>query len=155
MQLVPTDSGKPLRITKVWFRSRFGQSFPDLLNDEQDELLDSCIDAVYTMFSGISDIWSYADRETYCNKTRLCYGLLVAWYITDVYPQFSIGALSSGGIPIRSKTIGGTTITFASEQKAGASNNANLLASLKSNVYGAKAYFMIKASGRLNFYLQR
>ena len=37
--------------------------------------------------------------------------------------------------------------------KTGAVNNADLLQSLKSNAFGAKAYLMIKTSGKLNLFI--
>jgi hypothetical protein len=38
-------------------------------------------------------------------------------------------------------------------KKTGAVNNADLLQALKSNVFGAKAYLMIKTSGKLNLFI--
>ena len=152
---VNTLSGKPPRIDRVWFRARYGQNFPELLDEEKDDFLDSCIESVYTLFAGVADIWSHLERNLYCDKTQVCYGLLVAWYITDLNPDYAEGVLSSGGIPIKSKKIGGTQITFAeNNNRIGSQNNADLLGSLKSNAFGSKAYFMIKASGKLNFFLK-
>ena len=45
---VATSRARPIKITREWFRQRYGQNFPDLLKPETDELLDSCIDEVYT-----------------------------------------------------------------------------------------------------------
>jgi hypothetical protein len=62
--------------------------------------------------------------------------------------------MSTGGIPLKAKKIGGTIIQFAEAKKAaGSVNNADLLQSLKSNAFGAKAYMMIKTSGKINFFL--
>lgn len=149
-----TTSGRPEKITKVWFRTRYGQSFPDLLAEDKDTILDTCIEDVYTLFYGVGGLWSHLDREEYVLKTQLCYGLLVAWYIADLFPDFALGVMSTGGIPLKSKQIGGTKIMFGEvSKKTGAINNADLLQSLKSNAYGAKAYFMIKSSGRLNLFI--
>jgi hypothetical protein len=149
-----TTSGRPEKITKVWFRTRYGQSFPDLLAEDKDTILDTCIEDVYTLFYGVGELWSHLDREEYVLKTQLCYGLLVAWYIADLFPDFALGVMSTGGIPLKSKQIGGTKIMFGEvSKKTGAINNADLLQSLKSNAYGAKAYFMIKSSGRLNLFI--
>ena len=148
-----TDNGRPPRINREWFRTRYGQSFPDLLPEEKNELLDTFIGDVYTLFYGVGDLWSHMDRREYVEKTQLCYGLLVAWYITDLFPDLSLGVVSSGGIPIKMKSIGGTKIQFGETASiAGAVNNADLLQSLKSNSYGAKAYFMIKTSGKINLF---
>ena len=148
-----TDNGRPPRINREWFRTRYGQSFPDLLPEGKNDLLDTFISDVYTLFYGVGDLWSHMDRREYVEKTQLCYGLLVAWYITDLFPDLSLGVISSGGIPIKMKSIGGTKIQFGeTASTAGAVNNADLLQSLKSNSYGAKAYFMIKTSGKINLF---
>ena len=50
-----TTSGKPPKIERVWFRARYGQSFPDLLAEEKNDILDTCINDVYTLFYGVAD----------------------------------------------------------------------------------------------------
>lgn len=151
--MVVTTGGKPAKITREWFRTRYGQGFPDLLAQDKNSVLDTCIDDVYSLFYGVSDLWSHMDREPYVEKTQLCYGLLVAWYIADLFPDYTLGVMSTGGIPLKSKQIGGTKIMFGeASSKAGSVNNADLLSALKSNVYGAKAYLMIKTSGRINLF---
>jgi hypothetical protein len=152
--MVVTTSGKPERITREWFRTRYGQNFPDLLAEDKNDILDTCIMDVYTLFAGVSELWEHLAREEYVLKTQLCYGLLTAWYIADLFPDFTLGVMSTGGIPLKSKQIGGTKIMFGeASKKVGAVNNADLLQSLKSNVFGAKAYLMIKTSGRYNLYI--
>ena len=148
-----TTSGRPAKIDRVWFRTRYGQTFPDLLAEEKNDFLDTCINDVYTLFYGVGDLWEHMARREYIDKTQLCYGLLVAWYITDLFPDYSVGVMSMGGIPIKSKYIGGTKITFGdTASTAGAVNNADLLQSLKSNSFGPKAYLMIKTSGNINLF---
>ena len=148
-----TEDGRPPKINREWFRTRYGQSFPDLLPADKNEFLDTCINDVYTLFYGVGDLWSHMARREYVDKTQLCYGLLIAWYITDLFPDLSLGVVSSGGIPIKMKRIGGTKIQFGeTASNAGAVNNADLLQSLKSNSYGAKAYLMIKTSGKINMF---
>ena len=151
--MVITTKGRPTVIDRVWFRTRYGQNFPDLLGEERNDFLDTCIADVYTLFYGVGDLWSHMDRKEYETKTQLCYGLLVAWYITDLFPDLSLGVVSTGGIPLKSKQIGGVKVMFGDmASTAGAVNNADLLQSLKSNTYGAKAYFMIKTSGKINLF---
>lgn len=148
-----TEDGRPPKINREWFRTRYGQSFPDLLPADKNEFLDTCINDVYTLFYGVGDLWSHMARREYVDKTQLCYGLLIAWYITDLFPDLSLGVVSSGGIPIKMKSIGGTKIQFGeTASNTGAVNNADLLQSLKSNSYGAKAYLMIKTSGKINMF---
>lgn len=151
--MVATTKGRPPVIDRVWFRTRYGQNFPDLLAEDKNDFLDTCIADVYTLFYGVGDLWSHMDRKEYETKTQLCYGLLIAWYITDLFPDLSLGVVSTGGIPLKSKQIGGVKIMFGDmASTAGAVNNADLLQSLKSNTYGAKAYFMIKTSGKINLF---
>ena len=146
---------RPQRITIDWFRSRFGENFPDLLDSSKSDFLESCIADVYSMFAGVQELWDHLEYKVYVEKTQLCYGLLTAWYIADLYPTTAIGIQSSGGIPIARKKIGSIDISYADrETRAGSRNNADLLSSLKSNSMGAKAYLMIKASGKMN-YLRR
>lgn len=148
-----TTQGRPEQITRDWFRTRYGQSFPDLLSSDKDDVLDTCIADVYTLFYGVGELWKHMERKEYVEKTQLCYGLLVAWYIADLFPDYALGVMSSGGIPLKSKQIGGTKIMFGdTKNTAGAVNNADLLQSLKSNSFGAKAYLMIKTSGQINLF---
>ena len=150
-----TERGRAEHITRVWFRTRFGQNFPDLLDEEKNDFLDNCIESVSTLFYGVADLWSHIhDRKTYVNKTQLCYGLLVGWYITDMFPDYAVGVVSSGGVPIKMKQIGGTKIQFA-DQADSKGSGADLLQSLKSNAFGVKAYMMIKTSGKINLFNKR
>lgn len=150
-----TVQGKPVKITKEWWRARYGMSFPDILDKEYDSFLDTCIQDVYSLFAGIPDLWVYLERTVYENKTQMCYGLLVAWYIADLFPDLGTGIMSTGGIPIKAKRIGNTSIQFGdTASTAGSVNNADLLSSLRSNSFGAKAYLMIKTSGRINTFLR-
>lgn len=153
---VMTDFSKPAVIDRVWFRARYGQNFPDLLDEEKNGFLDSCIEDVYTLFYGVSDLWRHLERTVYVSKTQMCYGLLTAWYIADLFPDVTIGVLGTGsGLPVRSKKIGNTTIQFGSvASSSGAVNNADLLQALKSNAFGVKAYMMIKTSSLLNLFLK-
>ena len=141
----------PPRIEIGWFRSRYGQNFPDLLSDEMGDFLDSCIEDVYDLFHGVNTLWEHLDNHLYIKKTRLCFGLLVAWYIADLYPQYALGVAGSGGIPIKSKSIGGVTITYADIYKG---DGSGLLNALRSNSFGMKAYLMLKTSGQINMFLR-
>lgn len=154
---VQTDRERPAVIDRVWFRARYGQNFPDLLDTEKDSFLDSCIEDVYTLFYGVADLWRHLERDVYVSKTQMCYGLLVAWYIADLFPDVTAGVVSSGsGIPVKAKKIGNTTIQFGEvASTSGSINNADLLQSLKSNAFGVKAYMMIKTCGVLNLFLSR
>ena len=84
--------GKPLRINREDFRRQFLMSFPKLAgfedkHSESDTVIDSAIDAVYDMFTGVATLWNKHDAQTYFDKTRRCYLYLTAWYIADMYPK--------------------------------------------------------------------
>lgn len=150
-----TTSGRPPKITREWFRARYGQNFPDLLAEDKNDFLDTAILDIYTLFYGVGELWEYLPRKEYVQKTQLCYGLLVSWYITDLFPDFAVGVMSTGGIPLKSKQIGGVKIMFGENKNTdGVINNVDLLQSLKSNAFGAKAYLMIKTSGKINMFFR-
>jgi hypothetical protein len=145
--------GFPARITVEYFRTRFGQNFPDLLSDSYNELLETSINDIYSMFYGVSQLWKLHEPKLWFDKTQLCFSLLLAWYITDLHPQYAVGVMTAGGIPIKSKSIGGVKVTFGdytddSNRHKGQGYVDNL-APLKSNPFGYKAYTMIKSAGRI------
>ena len=147
---------KPEKISVAWWRTRFGVSFPDLLAETYESFVSNCIDDVYAMYYGVMDIWDNLPYDVYVDKTNLCYGQLVSWYIADLYPMLTVGVMSTGGLPVKSKDISGVKVTFETNKaKKGSSNNADLLNDLNSNVFGVKAYNMIKKSGKLNFFMGR
>jgi hypothetical protein len=135
----------PARITVVDFRRYHLQSFPSLSEPQYDELIQDAIDQVYAMFSGIGNLWDMQPRQIWYDKTILCYRLLTAWYIADMYPMFLAGLPVMGGIPLKRKRIGMVDITFADFMHGNAND---ILESLKSNPFGGKAYLMIRAAGK-------
>lgn len=144
-------AGEPARITTEYFRRRFGQNFPDLLQEAYNELLETSINDVYSMFYGVSQLWKLHTDQVWFDKTQLCYSLLLAWYITDLHPQYAVGVMTAGGIPLKSKSIGGIKIVFGDEEssKQKGKGYSDTLAPLKSNPFGYKAYQMIRSAGSL------
>lgn len=137
----------PEQLTAAEFLRWHLQQFPRLNREENKVALDEAIDSVYTMFSGVGTIWKNHQAQLWFEKTQLCYRLLVAWYIADMYPRLLAGMPVMGGIPLKSKKIGDVTITFsdvAVSQPDGKFRDR--LGILKSNPFGAKAYLMITAS---------
>jgi hypothetical protein len=141
--------GLPERITPADFRRYHAESFPKLLAVKYDQLLQDAIYAVYVMFHGVQDLWDLQSESVWFEKTRLAFRLLTAWYIADMYPTVSAGVASMGGVPLRRKKIGGVDIQYAdSAVSAPYKDYRDLLGYLKSNVFGAKAYGMIRAAGK-------
>ena len=145
-------NGLPAKITKADFLFRFAQNFPDLIPETQNEFVETIIDDVYSMFNGVNYLWDHMEPEVYFQKTQICFSLLVAWYITDLYPHYAVGILTSGGIPIRKKRISTVSIEFGNPDNVPLkSNYKDLLAPLRSNPFGYKAYQMIRSSSKVNY----
>lgn len=145
-------NGTPIRIDRDTFLRRFAQNFPDLIKQENWGILDTAIEDVYTMFEGVNRLWDTAPPEIYFEKTQLCFSLLVAWYITDMYPQFAVGVLTSGGIPVRKKKISTVSIEFGNPENVPLREGyKDLLAPLRSNTFGYKAYQMIRSSHKVYY----
>ena len=143
-------SGLPAPITPEDWRRYHLQSFPVFADDDQrevtDAILEEAIEAVYSMWVGVSYLWSGHDKQVWFEKTRLCYRLLICWYIADLYPMYSRGIISTNGLPIVRKKIGPIDIVYGKE--AMESNSSDLLTPLLSNPFGAKAHLMIRTAYR-------
>lgn len=139
-------SGLPAPITPDDWRRYHLQSFPVFAEEDKkeiaDEILNEAIETVYSMWVGVSYLWQGHDQQVWYEKTRLCYRLLICWYIADIYPLYARGILSTGGLPIARKKIG--PIDIAYNKEALTAGSADLLAPLLSNAFGAKAHLMIK-----------
>lgn len=138
--------GLPAPITPDDWRRYHLQSFPAFANEENraqaDDVLDEAIESVYSMWPGVSYLWRGHDPQVWFEKTRLCYRLLICWYIADLYPNYSRGILSTSGLPIVRKKVGPIDIAYAKDPIV--SNPTDLLAPLLSNPFGAKAHLMIR-----------
>lgn len=137
----------PERITASEFLRWHLQQFPRLNREENKSILDEAIESVYTMFSGVGTIWSNHQQPMWFEKTQLCYRLLIAWYVADMYPMQLSGVPTMGGIPLKAKKIGDVNITFADAAVAATDGKfRDRLGLLKSNPFGYKAYLMITSS---------
>lgn len=140
--------GKPLRINREDFRRQFLASFPKLAGldnnsaSEADSIIDTAIDAVYDIFSGVATLWNLQDKQTWFDKTRRCYLYLTAWYIGDMFPKFVAGVTVMGAVPLKEKKIGGVDLKFDTEFLS-TGKGQNLLKGLLSNPFGKMAYMMI------------
>jgi len=141
-------TGLPAPITPDDWRRFHLQSFPVFADpDNQDiaaEILHEAIEAVYSMWVGVSYLWQRHEAQVWYEKTRLCYRLLICWYIADLYPDFARGIISTAGLPIVRKKIG--PIDIAYNKDALTAGSSDLLAPLLSNAFGAKAHLMIKTA---------
>jgi hypothetical protein len=111
----------------------FARNFPTLTYVE----FDLTYTEITTMFSGVETLWSTLSSEDAEKKRALCYNYLVGWQLADMYPDKVIGIQANGGMPLTSKSIGGTSVSF----KDFATQDG--LKMLESNVFGLKALSMI------------
>jgi hypothetical protein len=146
----PDETGRkvPARISVEDFRRYFLTSFPKLMAEEHDGLIQDAIDTVYAMFTGVNTIWDKHPGKVWNEKSRVCYRLLTAWYIGDTASWAVAGVPVMGGIPLKRKKIDGVDLTFADTVSYGNKNYEGLLESLNSNPWGRKALLMIKAAGK-------
>jgi len=136
--------GVPAKITVEGFKREHLQSFPRFANHENDGIIENAINAVYSMFTGVSTLWDTENDRVWYDKTVQCYGLLAAWYIVNIYPQFARGIQAIGGVDIVRKKIDGIDITFA--QPKDTSSADDVLNSLRSNPFGKIALMMIRSN---------
>ena len=138
--------GNPEKITNADFLSLFAQKFSVLTDDNQQSFLSSCIDCTYAMFSGVNELWAKLEYQTRYDKVRLCYCLLTAWYICDLFPDIADGVVSSSGIPLKSKSIANVRLVFGKADKQSTPKESReTLSCLNSNPFGAKALLMISS----------
>ena len=143
-------AGLPAPVTPDDWRRFHLQSFPVFADESKKEtadiILQEAIEAVYSMWVGVSYLWQGHEAQVWYEKTRLCYRFLICWYIADLYPEYARGIISTAGLPIVTKKIGPVSITY--DKEALSAGSTDLLAPLLSNAFGAKAHFMIKTSYR-------
>jgi hypothetical protein len=140
--------GVPARVTKQDFLRYHLQHFPKLSRPENSAVFDDASDWIYSMFHGIGKLWDiHDDKLVWYEKTISCYRLLIAWYITDMYPKMLSGLPAMGGVALKRKKIGDIDITFA-DPKVNQIDDDDLLQSLKSNPFGGKAYMAIRTAGK-------
>lgn len=112
----------------------YAENFPTLLDEE----IDSACEIVSTMFSGLFHCWAKLPASLRDKKRTNLLNLLVAWYLMDFYPSSAVGVSGNGGMALASKSIGGTSVSFASIDVQGG------LEQLNSNVFGQKALLVIQ-----------
>ena len=115
------------------FRDRFAQ-----ITDEQ---ISSACQEVLSRFAGVMSLWKICDVAIRDSKRKLCYNYLVAWLLTNQYPDKAVGVSGTGGMPLKAKKIADVSISYNMPLKEG-----SLLASLTTNSYGIAALEMIQTA---------
>jgi hypothetical protein len=146
----PDETGRnvPAKITIEDFRRYFSASFPKLMAEEHDGLIQDVIDTVYAIFAGVGTIWDIHPKQVWYDKTVTCYRLLTAWFIADKYADLAPGVPSIDGL--KQKKVDGVAITYATEMIHGKAEGRvqDLLAGLRSNHFGRTALMMIQSSAK-------
>ena len=115
---------------------KFADNFPTLT----DAQVNAAYDIVSVMFSGVLQCWAVLPEPIRTQKRTLCMNLILAWYLLDTNPQAAVGVLGNGGMALTSKSIGGTSLSFADmDAQEG-------IKQLNSNVFGQKALTMIQSA---------
>lgn len=113
----------------------YANKFPTLTDTD----INNAYDIVSVMFSGVLKCWAIMEEPTRTQKRTLLLNLLIGWYLLDADPSKAVGVLGNGGMALGSKSIGGTSLSFAD---VGAQEG---LAQLNSNMFGQKALLMIQS----------
>ena len=112
---------------------KFANNFPTL----SDAQINSAYEIVSVMFSGVLECWRALSEPLRTQKRTLCLNLLIGWYLLDADPTSAVGVIGNGGMALTSKSIGGTSLSFADmEAQEG-------LKQLNSNLFGQKALVLI------------
>ena len=114
---------------------KFADNFPTLTDTD----INNAYDIVSVMFSGVLQCWRALPEPLRTQKRTLCMNYLLAWYLLDTNPQSAVGVMGNGGMALTSKSIGGTSLSFADmDAQEG-------IKQLNSNVFGQKALIMIQS----------
>lgn len=115
---------------------KFADNFPTLT----DAQINSAYEIVSVMFSGVNQCWRVLGEPVRTQKRTLAMNLLTAWYLLDANPQSAVGVIGNGGMALTSKSIGGTSLSFADmDAQEG-------IKQLNSNVFGQKALMLIQSA---------
>lgn len=115
---------------------KFASNFPTLT----DEQINNAYEIVSVMFSGVLTLWGVLAEPIRTQKRTLALNLLIAWYLLDANPSSAVGVIGNGGMALTSKSIGGTSLSFADmDAQEG-------IKQLNSNVFGQKALMMIQSA---------
>ena len=114
---------------------KFADNFPTLTDAD----INNAYEIVSVMFSGILQCWRVLSEPLRTQKRQLCLNYLVAWNLLDTNPQSAIGVMGNGGMALTSKSIGGTSLSFADmDAQEG-------IKQLNSNVFGQMALMLIQS----------
>jgi hypothetical protein len=107
------------------------------LTEVKDADVSAAILTVNAQWTGALSFWAALSAEIRAAKRLALENLLVAWHLANFFPGAVRGVMASGGMPVSSKSIGGTSLSFDLAQVQ------DSLKVLNSNTFGIQALQMI------------
>lgn len=117
--------------------------FSDRFEGLTDTQVSQALQMVNAQFSGVYTLWSILPPVDANAKRELCINYLVAWKLTQLYPEQSIGASGSGAMPVSSKKAGPIFIKYRDSVRQ---TGSGVLDMLTTNQYGMEALTMLQSA---------
>lgn len=118
---------------------KFASRFTGLTDDQ----LSQAIQIVNAQFSGVYGLWSFLPPLEAQAKRELCINYLIAWWVTQNYPDTAIDVGSSGSMPLKGKKIGPITLQYRDAVRQSGSGVLDLLTT---NEFGLQALAMLQTA---------
>lgn len=116
--------------------------FRDRFIDLTDLQFTQALQMINAEFSGVYKLWSILPPDEARAKRELCINYLIAWKLTQMYPDSAIDVASTGGIPLSSKKAGPIFIKYRETLRQGDS----VLSMLTTNQYGIEALTLMQSA---------
>ena len=117
--------------------------FADRFTNLTDSLLSQAIQIVNAQFSGVYGLWHFLPPLERQAKRELCINYLIAWWLTNSYPDLAIDVGNSGAIPLKSKHIQKVTLSYRDMVRQ---SGSGILDMLTTNEFGIQALSMIQSA---------
>jgi hypothetical protein len=114
----------------------YNANFPTLTTTQ----IDAAIGIVSADWYGSLQLWATLPTAVQTVKRFNLLANLTAWWLSVMYPSALVGIVSDGGRPVSSKTIGGTSLSYADIEAQSA------LRPLLSNTFGIQAIIAITSA---------
>ena len=102
-----------------------------------DGALDATIAEVYAEWSRTQELWAGLDATLRDAKRDQVMQYLIAWKLSDLYPESVNGIASNGGMPLAAKDVGGTVLKMLPVK------HQEGMYLLFTNTFGLRAYQML------------
>lgn len=116
--------------------------FRDKFLDLTDLQFAQALQMINAEFSGVYKLWSILPPDEARAKRELCINYLIAWKLTQMYPDSAIDVVSTGGMPLASKKAGPIFIRYKETLR----QDDSVLSMLSTNQYGIEALTLIQSA---------